>query len=199
MPRIAAYNARMSEFLLRPMRAADLPGILAVQAQCYRNMLLESEAALASRLALSPATCWVAQAADCDGGSEAAGAPLAAYLFTHAWPRDALPPLDGVLPDAVSATAAATGLTWFVHDMAVAPAGRGGGLAQRLYRAALGAALQAGLRHSRLIAVQAAGAWWQRLGYRPLDAAATAPFAAKLAGYGAGAIIMECALAAAPA
>lgn len=196
MPAIAAYNAGMSEFLLRPMQVADLPGVLAVQAQCYGNMLLESEAALASRLALSPATCWVAQA----GNEPAAGAPLAAYLFTHAWPRSTLPTLDGVLPAAVPAAATAVaGLTWFVHDMAVAPTGRGGGLAQRLYRAAQATALQAGLHHSRLIAVQAAGAWWQRLGYRPLDAAQTAPFAAKLAGYGAGAVIMECALAAAPA
>ena len=70
------------------MLATDLPAVLEIQAQCYRGMLLESAAALGSRLALSPATCWVAAGRDGE---------LAAYLFTHMWPQDSLPALDGVL------------------------------------------------------------------------------------------------------
>lgn len=48
------YNRAMSEFILRHMTGADLPGVLAVQAQCYGDALLESVAALESRLTLSP-------------------------------------------------------------------------------------------------------------------------------------------------
>ncbi len=83
----------------------------------YGEALLESSEALTSRLVLSPNTCWTATLPD---------GTLAAYLFTHAWPEDALPPLDDVL--ARNWMPAAT-LTWFVHDMAVAPVGRGTGLA----------------------------------------------------------------------
>lgn len=178
----AAYNGPMSDFLVRRMSAADLPGVLEIQAQCYPGNLLEGIEAFASRLTLSPATCMVAISSG-DGA-------LAGYLFTHPWPRRSLPPLDGVLqPSADDGPAAA--MTWFVHDMAVAPAGRGSGLAPRLYEAALQAALEAGLQHSRLIAVQAAADWWRRLGYAPMAAQHAAAHARKLACYGPGALIME--------
>ncbi|CAG9171104.1 hypothetical protein LMG23994_02106 [Cupriavidus pinatubonensis] len=175
--------------MMRRMTAADLPGVLRVQAECYRSDLLEGTEAFASRLALSPATCWVATS--CDNR-----AALAAYLFTHPWPQGSLPPLNGLLtPSAHEGTDTAT-LTWFVHDMAVAPAGRGGGLAMRLYEAALQSALDAGLRHSRLIAVQSAAPWWRRLGYVPVVAEARSAYAEKLIDYGPGAEMMERVLAA---
>lgn len=170
------------------MVLADLPAVLAVQASCYTEGLLEGQAALASRLALSPSTCWVAH-------DPAQRGTLAAYLFTHAWPEDSLPPLDGVLDQVWRQNVAAGNLTWFVHDMAVAPAGRGAGLAPRLYAAAQAAARAAGLRRSRLIAVQSAAPWWRRLGYAPVPAQMAAPYAGKLAAYGASAVLMERTLA----
>ncbi|WER45720.1 GNAT family N-acetyltransferase [Cupriavidus sp. WKF15] len=176
----------MSEFLVRRMTTADLPGVLEIQKQCYHSGLLEGAEAFASRLTLSPATCAVAESID--------DRTLAGYLFTHPWPQDSLPPLDGVLKPCVLGGTAAAAITWFVHDMAVAPAGRGSGLALRLYEAALRAALEAGLRHSRLIAVQAAAGWWRRLGYAPMTAHRAATHAGKLACYGPDAVIMECAL-----
>jgi len=169
------------------MTAADLPGVLEIQAQCYPANLLEGIEAFASRLTLSPSSCMVA----ISSGDEA----LAGYLFTHPWPRASLPPLDGVLEPSADQESA-TVMTWFVHDMAVAPAGRGSGLAPRLYEAALRAALEAGLRHSRLIAVQAAADWWRRLGYAPVASQHAAVHARKLAGYGPGALIMERAMGA---
>ncbi|MGT2506518.1 GNAT family N-acetyltransferase [Cupriavidus basilensis] len=175
----------MSECILRPMRPTDLPAVLEIQAQCYRGMLLESGAALASRLTLSPATCWAAARA---GQNET----LAAYLFTHMWPQDSLPPLDGVLEphwERSDESRRAAALTWFVHDMAVAPAGQGKGLAQGLYVAARAAALDAGLRSSRLVAVQSAAPWWRRLGYEKIAAADDASDA-KLSAYGADAVLM---------
>lgn len=184
----------MSECILRPMRPTDLPAVLEIQAQCYRGMLLESGAALASRLTLSPATCWVAARA---GRNET----LAAYLFTHMWPQDSLPPLDGVLEphwarsdeSGRAPAEPAAALTWFVHDMAVAPAGQGKRLAQGLYVAARAAALDAGLRSSRLVAVQSAAPWWRRLGYEKIASADDA-FDAKLSAYGADAVLMGRAL-----
>ena len=161
------------------MRAADLPAILGVQSQCYGHALVESMDALASRLQLSPSTCWVVALPD---------NAVAAYLFTHAWPEASLPPWNGGLvrdwPDN-------TPLTWFIHDMAVAPIGRGAGLANRLYDAAREAAVSMGLRTSRLIAVQSADSFWRRLGYAPLGTIDAAPHASKLATYGADALLME--------
>ncbi|AZG13204.1 GNAT family N-acetyltransferase [Cupriavidus pauculus] len=170
----------MSDFDLRPMQAADLPAILAIQARCYGPALQESADALASRLALEPDTCWVAALP---------GQAPAAYLFSHAWPQATLPPWNGHLAAAWPATEP---LTWFIHDMAVAPAGRGARLAARLYDAARDVAMTAGLRTSHLIAVQSADAYWRRLGYAPVDAARHVE---KLASYGEGAVVMGCRLA----
>ncbi|WP_354683386.1 GNAT family N-acetyltransferase [Cupriavidus necator] len=178
----------MSNFTVRPMVTADLPAVLAVQASCYTGVLLESEAALASRLALSPQTCFVAPDPRHPGA-------VAAYLFTHPWPEAGLPPLDGVLDDRWRRAAAPDALTWFVHDMAVAPAGRGAGLAPRLYQAALAAARACGLTRSRLIAVQSAASWWRRLGYAPVAAGTASRHAVKLGDYGADAVLMERVLA----
>lgn len=169
----------MPDITLRPMRPADLPAVLAIQAQCYGETLLESSEALASRLALSPDTCWVAALPD--------GA-LAAYLFTHAWPEASLPAWNGLL---VRNWDDGETLTWFVHDMAVAPIGRGAGLPPRLYAAAREAAISAGLASSRLIAVQSAATYWRRLGYAPVPAER---HAAKLAAYGDDAVLMGCGL-----
>nr|WP_315596563.1 GNAT family N-acetyltransferase [uncultured Cupriavidus sp.] len=176
----------MPEFVLRPMIAADLPAVLAVQAQCYGSALLEGADALASRLALSPTTCWVAALPHSIDSTKSTDSKLAAYLFTHAWPAASLPPWNGLLARAWTDDDA---LTWFVHDMAVAPVGRGAGLAAQLYEAARGAAIEIGLTTSRLIAVQSAGAYWRRLGYAPIDADM---YADKLATYGDDALLMGC-------
>ncbi|MFX5610883.1 GNAT family N-acetyltransferase, partial [Acinetobacter baumannii] len=79
-------------------------------------------------------------------------------------------------------------VTWFIHDMAVSPAGQGQGLAKRLYAKARHGAMQAGLRCSRLVAVQSAARWWQGLGYAPVALAGEA--ATKLSRYGEGAVVM---------
>lgn len=177
----------MPEFALRPMRAADLPAVLAIQAQCYGDALVESADALESRLTLSPATCWVAALVTPSQNGHS-GPALAAYLFTHAWPEGSLPPWNGRLARDWPETEP---LTWFIHDMAVAPIGRGAGLAARLHEAARNVAMTNGLRSSRLIAVQSADAYWRRLGYAPLAAGRHAD---KLAAYGEGAVLMGCVL-----
>jgi GNAT superfamily N-acetyltransferase len=173
------------------MQSGDLPHVLAVQAQAYGDLMLESEATLASRLALSPQTCWVAVDAGTTCEREAGmwtrtkeEAGIAGYLFTHPWRLAAPPPLDTVLdtlPDAPDC--------WYVHDMALAPRTRGAGVAGQLYAAALSAAQSLGLRASALVAVQQSQAFWARFGYRAM-ADVSPEIAAKLAGYGDGAVFM---------
>ncbi|MBN4666799.1 GNAT family N-acetyltransferase [Pandoraea nosoerga] len=181
------------------MRPDDLPEVLSVQAQAYGSAMLESEAALASRLHLSPATCWVTTdamdvmaLANVDARhaparaatSNAERSRVAGYLFTHPWQIAAPPPLDTVLdtlPDAPDC--------WYVHDMALAPRTRAAGVASRLYAAALESARGLGLQVSALVAVQQSQGFWARFGYAV--ATDVSPLiAAKLAGYGDGAVFM---------
>ncbi|MCI3203640.1 MULTISPECIES: GNAT family N-acetyltransferase [Pandoraea] len=160
------------------MRIGDLPHVLDVQALAYGEVMLESEATLESRLRLSPGTCWVAVDA---------GAPrddLAGYLFTHPWHLSAPPPLDTVLD-----TLPTRADCWYVHDMALAPRTRGAGVAGQLYAAALSAAQSLGLQASALVAVQQSQGFWARFGYEVM-ADVSPQIAAKLAGYGNGAVFM---------
>ncbi|MRT00407.1 GNAT family N-acetyltransferase [Ralstonia pickettii] len=144
----------MSEITIRPIVAEDLAGILAVQQACYGEGFLEPGDALASRWARSPALCLVALR-----GGEVIG-----YLLSHAWHAWTLPKLHVPLP-----VADAADVLWFVHDMAIAPAGRGQRLGEQLYAIAIASAHAQGLRESRLVAVQGADAFWRRLGYQSAD------------------------------
>ena len=165
----------MSELTIRPIIADDLPGILAVQQACYGDGFLESGDALASRWARSPALCLVALR----------GVEVIGYLLSHAWHAWTPPKLHVPLPAADAAD-----VLWFVHDMAIAPAGRGQRLGERLYATASAAAQVQGLRQSRLVAVQGADVFWRRLGYRAAAIEAE-PLATLRAIYGADAEWME--------
>nr|WP_311529861.1 GNAT family N-acetyltransferase [uncultured Ralstonia sp.] len=168
----------MSELTIRPIVADDLPGILAVQQACYGDGFLEPGDALASRWAHSPAMCLVALG----------GAGVVGYLLSHAWHAWEPPKLHMPLPAADAADAA--DVLWFVHDMAIAPAGRGQRLGERLYATACAAAQAHGLRQSRLVAVQGADVFWHRLGYR-CAAIGAEPFATLRTIYGEDAQLME--------
>lgn len=174
-----------SAFQIRPMRLADMAQVLAVQTEAYADVMHESEATLASRLALSPTTCWVAvDHAPDDETSDGTRERVAGYLFTHPWCIAAPAPLDTVLdalPDAPDC--------WYVHDMALAPRTRGAGVARQLYAAALAVAQTLGLRSSALVAVQQSQTFWARFGYVATSDVSPS-IAAKLAGYGDGAVFM---------
>lgn len=167
----------MPDVTIRPITDADLPGMLAVQQACYGNALLEPAEALASRWARSPALCLVA----------VHGTQVVGYLLSHAWHAWAPPKLHVPLPPADATYA---DRVWFVHDMAIAPAGRGQRLGERLHAAAGAAARAQGLHRSRLVAVQGAEAFWRRLGYRPASADAAQQQALR-AVYGDDAQLME--------
>ncbi|MDS8886237.1 hypothetical protein RLK95_02570, partial [Streptococcus pneumoniae] len=75
----------------------------------------------ASRWARSPTMCLVALH----------GAAVVGYLLSHAWHAWTPPKLHVPL-----LAADAADVLWFVHDMAIAPAGRGQRLGERLYATA---------------------------------------------------------------
>lgn len=162
---------------LRPLRAADLPAVLAIQRAAYGDGYQESAAVLARKLALAPQACWLAQR-----GGEAVG-----YVFAHPWDERGAPPLHVAL-DGLPARAD----RGFVHDLAVSPAARGLGVAAALFGRVRDWSRAAGHRGMRLVALADAVAFWSRQGFSPLPEGLPAA-------YGAGARLMERALHGRPA
>lgn len=159
------------------MEAADLPGVMAVQSDCYGPAFLEPLEVLVQRWHASPETGWVAVS---DGA-------VAAYLVGYRSELGCLTALGAgfcPLPD---------GDTLYLHDLAVSPRAAGAGLGPRLVDLALREAWSGGCGHSALVSVQGSQAWWQRRGYRPV-AALDDPARAALSTYGDGAVYMAQAL-----
>ncbi len=154
---------------LLPLTLQDLAPALAIQAQAYPAFLVEDEAAFASRITLSRSHCFAAKR---DG-------QLVGYILAHAWPRQSPPAVGAVLSDGEPAE------VLYIHDLAIAAAGRGIDLGRRLVRRAFDAASLDGLGRAELIAVEGAAAYWRTLGFH--EESPTAGLAAKLATYGADA------------
>ena len=165
---------------LRPLRPADVPGLLAVQRACYGDGLIEGAAVFARRLA-GAAQCSLALVRGADG----AEGSLVAYLAAYRSVLGHITPLQGDFC-AVPGTAADT---LYLHDMAVLPAFHGQGLARRLLAAAWQGARADGLRHAALVSVQGTQAYWARQGFA-VRALAGAAQRQRLAGYGDGAVYM---------
>ncbi|WP_273428817.1 GNAT family N-acetyltransferase [Chitinibacter tainanensis] len=139
--------------LIRPLTAADLPAVAAIQASCYPPELLEQAECFAAKIAFSPASHWLAER---DG--EALG-----YLFCHPWQGWQPPELDSRQLCWPQPQAAAD--CFYLHDLAVAPSARGLGVAEQLIDTALSWARAQQLPRAMLIAVGRAPAFWQRHGF----------------------------------
>lgn len=145
----------------RPMRAGDLDGVVEVARIAFPHHP-EGRACFAERLSLAPDGCFVL-----DGPQGVSG-----YLIAYPWPLEAIPPLDtllGSLPGTRDA--------WYLHDLALLPAARGGG------HAAAGLALLFGRIDApiALVSVNDSAAFWQAQGFVPHESPA---LRAKLASYG---------------
>lgn len=158
----------------RRLRSDDLSAALAIQQQAYPPFLVEDADAFASRLNAAAPFCL---AATQDG-------VLIAYLLAHGWHRQAPPPIGTILANDVP------GEVLFLHDLAVAPAGRGSGVGRILVQRAFDMAAATGLHSAELIAVEGAATYWRTLGFA--EGATSPVLAAKVAGYGAGARWMTC-------
>jgi len=143
------------EFLLRAMRPADLPAVMAVQRECYAPEFLESLESFASKLRQTESvqTCWVASSRE--------GA-LLGYVFS-------LPVSEGSMPalNAPNYTLPPEPEFLYLHDLAIAPAGRGHGLARFLVDKVQERAEVLGLSRVGLIAVQDSQGFWRGQGFAP--------------------------------
>lgn len=161
--------APQPQVVLRPLRAADLPAVLAIQRAAHGDGYQESAVVLGRKLALAPQACWLAQR-----GGEAVG-----YVFAHPWNDRGAPPLHlalETLPPAAD--------RGFVHDLAVSPAVRGLGVAAALFGRVRDWSRAAGHRSMRLVALADAVPFWARQGFSPLADGLPAA-------YGDGACLME--------
>jgi len=159
----------MPDLAWRPMRAADLPAVVAI-AQTIHTDYPEEEAVFAERLCLYPAGCHVLETSAGIGG----------YVISHPWIACAPPLLDtmlGALPPQPD--------TFYIHDLVLRPEARGGGAAGQIVALLAAHAASLGLPGMALIAVGASPSFWERQGFsaQPLPGP-------KLTSYGASARYM---------
>jgi N-acetylglutamate synthase-like GNAT family acetyltransferase len=105
------------------------------------------------------------------------------YMFSHPWTRHRPPALHqklGEIPWDADC--------WYIHDVAVDPAGRGGERVRLIVDRVLRDAAEAGYRVAMLVAVSGADGYWQKLGFKD---ATTAVLRRKLKDYGDDAVYME--------
>lgn len=164
------------EVALRPLSAADLGALLALQSRCYGAEFLESRSSFEAKLAATEdrSTCWMAWQGD------------AALAYAVALPvtEQALPTLNAPLCERVASPD-----MLYLHDIAVSPDARSLGLAGRLLATLTERAQDLRLARLALIAVQGSVPYWERQGFEPWPARDA--LAAKLASFGASAQLMQ--------
>lgn len=165
----------MDALSIKPVEDSDWAGIMRVQQACYAPPLVESEVALRSKAAASPATCFIA--------STVAG-EIAAYLLAHPYPRGEWPDLDrATIPHAPAGNL-------LLHDMAVHPDFAGQGLGALLFQEVERLAQAQGYSTISLVAVQDAAGYWRKLGFASLPPAPPGS-GMQAKSYGTGAVLME--------
>lgn len=131
------------------MTAADLSAVAAL-ADLIHPAFPEDAAVFADRLALHAPGCLVL---DCN-------TTICGYVLSHPWHNRQPPALNKVLAqDAVPAT------TFYIHDLALAPAARGSGAAAAIVARLAAHAAQLMLPNMTLVAVNNSVHFWQRLGF----------------------------------
>jgi GNAT superfamily N-acetyltransferase len=153
------------------MTVADLPQVRAIAEQVHPNHP-EDPAIFAERLTLYPAGCLVLP----DGSG------LAGYALAHPWLPGQPPALNSLLHRLPAMPG-----TFYLHDLALLPAARGGGVGRAALALLAAQARREGLPGLSLVAVGNSAGFWQRHGFRPVPDPA---LAAKLASYGPGARFM---------
>jgi GNAT superfamily N-acetyltransferase len=162
----------MSKPHWRPARVSDIPGIVTIAAQIHPD-LPERPEVFMEKMQHYPRGCRVLVADDA----------IAGYGLAHPWKQNEIPPLDGFLgrlPEDVDCL--------YVHDVAVLPDFRGGGVARAYVATIEGLARSSGIATLALVSVYGTRVVWERLGFRPV--AADAALRAKLTSYGASATYM---------
>jgi GNAT superfamily N-acetyltransferase len=156
----------------RPAHASDLPAIGTIAARIHPD-LPESPEVFAEKMRLCPDGCLVLAAENA----------IAGYGLAHPWMQHLIPPLDGflkTLPDDADCL--------YVHDVAVLPDFRGGGVARAYVATIEGVARSSGIATLALVSVYATRSLWEHLGFRAITA--DAELRSKLVSYGDSATYM---------
>lgn len=135
--------------LIRAIREDDLDAVLLVQAACYPPAMQEPRAVVLSRLRAAGDTTLVAL----HGGA------VCAYVFAYRSNAGAVTPLDA--PFEVKGA----GDTLYIHDLSVAPAAAGLGIARELVARLRSLAAGAKLAQCALVSVQDSKRFWEGLGF----------------------------------
>ena len=156
----------------RSMRPTDIDAVVEVARLSFPDHF-EDRACFQNRLALYPRGCFVLA----EGDDAARG-----YLIAYPWKTESAPPLNTVIeglpaqPDLI-----------YLHDLALHPEARGGGVTGAIVERLAEQATEDGWPAIALVAVNDAVGFWSRHGFVEQPAEA---MAAKLASYGADARYM---------
>ncbi len=156
----------------RPAALTDI-GDIARLSLVHLGPYAEGEEVFAERIALAPEGCFVL----------VRNREIVGYFCSHPWTRQKPPALHqmlGMIPPEVDC--------WYVHDVAVDPSARGGGVVAEVCERAFAAAADKGFRTAMLVAVSGAGSYWAKLGFKDMT---TEALRAKLKDYGDDALYME--------
>lgn len=159
-------------FIWRPAALADTADIARLS-KVHLGPYAEGEAVFEERIRLAPEGCFVL-------ASESA---IVGYFCSHPWTRLKPPALHQMLGE-IPADADC----WYIHDVAVDQAARGGGVVAEVCTRALRVAQEQGFRLAMLVAVSGAAGYWQKLGFKD---ATTEALRRKLKDYGDDAVYME--------
>lgn len=138
----------------RPMRADDLPGVVALGNVVHTNFVERPEV-FTEKFELFPNGCL----------TFVKGGGVAGYALSHPWRGGAPPKLDaplGALPAQADAL--------FLHDLCLAPRARGGGAGTAALTRLVAVARLARLPAIELVAVSGSAPFWAKLGFRPVAA-----------------------------
>lgn len=155
--------------MLRAAQLSDLDEILRVQKLCYQDIEPESPEAYINKLEQAPDCAFVI--ADQN--------QVLAYLFAMPIILNEPPVLDSadyILPNQANCL--------YLHDLAIAPNGRGQGLSQPLLNAFFNRAKARELPQSSLIAIQGSTPFWNKYGFKQTALSNSTPIQNKLKSYG---------------
>jgi GNAT superfamily N-acetyltransferase len=156
----------------RPATIADAYDIASLSKK-HLGLYAEDMEVFDERIRLAPEGCFVL----------ARGETIVGYFCSHPWMRKKPPALHQLLGD-IPAEADC----WYVHDVAVDQAARGGGVVAAICERALAVARDKGFCTAMLVAVGGAGGYWEKLGFKD---ATTDALRLKLRDYGDDAVYME--------
>ncbi|ODT19330.1 MAG: hypothetical protein ABS54_15270 [Hyphomicrobium sp. SCN 65-11] len=161
--------------LWRPALLADVADIARLS-KAHLGPYAEGDPIFAERIRLAPEGCFVLTR----------GPAIVGYFCSHPWMRQKPPALHEMLGEIPAVSDC-----WYVHDVAVDPDARGGGVVANICARALDVARSKGFRTAMLVAVSGADRYWEKLGF--VDAT-TEALRLKLKDYGDDAVYMERAL-----